>query len=94
MKRFLRMIQSALRNYVRCVLDFLVGMYATHVLLHNTTNYYAGKMKVTCRDGANRWTDNIFSMQSWMKKKFVGMDAQVKQFFAQQGVSEDMDYLE
>lgn len=55
---------------------------------------YTGKIKVTCRDGANRWTDNIFSMQSWMKKKFVGMDAQMKQFFVQQGVSEDMDYLE
>ena len=25
-------------------------------------------------DAANRWTDNIFSLQSWIKKKFPSVD--------------------
>ena len=25
-------------------------------------------------DAANRWTDNIFSIQSWIKKKFPSID--------------------
>ena len=48
-----------------------------------TILYCAEKLKVASRDGANRWVDNIFSMQGWMKKKFVGMEKQINQLFVQ-----------
>ncbi|PIK56806.1 hypothetical protein BSL78_06275 [Apostichopus japonicus] len=43
------------------------------------------------QEAANRWTDNVFSIKSWCKKKF-GMEEKVldKQF----GISEDFDYIE
>ena len=51
-----------------------------------TILYCAEKLKVASRDGANRWVDNIFSMQGWMKKKFVGMEKQINQLFVQVSV--------
>jgi len=43
-------------------------------------------------EAVNRWTDNIFSIQGWIKKKFPSVDqaALSKQF----GIPEDLDYLE
>ena len=52
------------------------------------------KMKVTSKDGANRWTDNIFTIQGWMKKTFQGMGKQIDDFLSQQGVPKEMDYIE
>jgi len=52
------------------------------------------KMKITSKDGANRWTDNIFALQGWMKKTFQGMNKQIDDFLGQQGVPKDMDYIE
>lgn len=46
----------------------------------------AEKAKVECRDSVNRWTDNIFILKSWMKKKFTGMDKQIDGFFVQVGI--------
>ena len=46
----------------------------------------------TALAAANRWTDNIFSIQSWIKNKFPSVDqsAMSKQF----GIPEDLDYVE
>eukprot|EP00088_Acartia_fossae_P041433 TRINITY_DN43350_c0_g1_i1.p1 TRINITY_DN43350_c0_g1~~TRINITY_DN43350_c0_g1_i1.p1 ORF type:complete len:208 (+),score=54.47 TRINITY_DN43350_c0_g1_i1:52-675(+) len=43
-------------------------------------------------EAANRWTDNIFSLQDWVKKKFpnIGVDVFNKQF----GIPEELDYIE
>jgi hypothetical protein len=56
-----------------------VLIHAKYLLLLHCTE----KMKMASRDGANRWVDNIFSMQGWMKKKFVGMEKQINQLFVQ-----------
>ena len=48
---------------------------------------------MVARDSANRWTDNVFTLQSWMRKKFAGMDGQMGEFFREQGVGDDFDYL-
>ena len=46
----------------------------------------------TALEAANRWTDNVFSIQSWIKKKFPAVDTSGlnKQF----GIPEDLDYIE
>ena len=46
----------------------------------------------TALEAANRWTDNVFSIQSWIKKKFPAVDSTGlnKQF----GIPEDLDYIE
>ncbi|XP_066250090.1 meiotic nuclear division protein 1 homolog [Euwallacea similis] len=43
------------------------------------------------KEAANRWTDNIFAVKTWCKKKFF-MDEEIlnKQF----GIPEDLDYVE
>ena len=42
--------------------------------------------------GANRWTDNIFALHSWIRNKFpsVSISDLNKQF----GIPEDIDYIE
>ncbi|XP_072024201.1 LOW QUALITY PROTEIN: meiotic nuclear division protein 1 homolog [Amphiura filiformis] len=46
---------------------------------------------VMAKEAVNRWTDNIFSIKSWCKKKFY-MEEKVidKQF----GIPEDFDYID
>eukprot|EP00884_Botryococcus_braunii_P013236 jgi/Botrbrau1/21913/Bobra.0249s0040.2 len=46
------------------------------------------------KDAANRWLDNTYNLQSWCKKRFEGMDAQLDEFFKQNGLTDDIDYLE
>jgi len=48
-----------------------------------------GRKAVEC---ANRWTDNIFAMQDWIKKNFPGisLDAFNKQF----DIPDDLDYIQ
>eukprot|EP00088_Acartia_fossae_P016859 TRINITY_DN1949_c0_g1_i1.p1 TRINITY_DN1949_c0_g1~~TRINITY_DN1949_c0_g1_i1.p1 ORF type:complete len:210 (-),score=84.83 TRINITY_DN1949_c0_g1_i1:277-906(-) len=43
-------------------------------------------------ENANRWTDNIFNLQSWVKRKFpnIGMDRFNKEF----DIPDDLDYIE
>jgi len=43
-------------------------------------------------EAANRWTDNIFNLQEWIKKKFpsIGVDTFNKQF----EIPEELDYIE
>lgn len=45
------------------------------------------------REAANRWQDNVFSLQSWCKKKFEGREGDVDSFFKDQGFNEDAEYL-
>jgi len=43
-------------------------------------------------ESANRWTDNVFNLQEWIKKKFpsIGLDTFNKQF----EIPDDLDYIE
>jgi len=43
-------------------------------------------------DGANRWTDNIFAVHSWISRKFPSID--VRDLNKQFGIPEDLDYVE
>jgi len=43
-------------------------------------------------EAANRWTDNLFSIQEWVKKKFPSVDQ--TEFSKQFGIPEDLDYVE
>ncbi|KIZ00342.1 putative Meiotic nuclear division protein 1 like protein [Monoraphidium neglectum] len=46
------------------------------------------------KEGANRWLDNVYAMQSWLKKKFEGNEGAVRTLFEEHGVTENLDYLE
>jgi len=49
------------------------------------------KSIIVAKEGGNRWTDNIFLVKSWCKKKFyIEEDVINKQF----GIPENLDYLE
>ena len=43
-------------------------------------------------ESANRWTDNIFAIHSWIKRKFPSIS--VKDLNKQFGIPEDLDYIE
>ncbi|KAM9330447.1 meiotic nuclear division protein 1 homolog [Gastrophryne carolinensis] len=43
------------------------------------------------KDAANRWTDNIFSVKSWAKKKFGFEESRIDKTF---GIPEDFDYID
>ncbi|KAK4874044.1 hypothetical protein RN001_013404 [Aquatica leii] len=43
------------------------------------------------KEAANRWTDNIFSVKSWCKRKFNVEDQMLNKQF---GISSDLDYVE
>lgn len=43
------------------------------------------------KEAGNRWTDNIYSVKSWCKKKFFIEDSVIDKQF---GIPEDLDYLE
>ncbi|ESN97790.1 hypothetical protein HELRODRAFT_85168, partial [Helobdella robusta] len=52
------------------------------------------QMKVettVAREAINRWTDNIFSFKSWMKKKFMCEEATINKQFE---IPESLDYVE
>jgi chromosome segregation ATPase len=42
------------------------------------------------KEAANRWTDNIFAVKSWCKKKFMIEDKVLNKQF---GIPEDLDYI-
>jgi len=44
------------------------------------------------KDSANRWTDNIFSLHSWIQKKFPAIE--IKDLNKQFGIPEDIDYVD
>ena len=47
---------------------------------------------ISSKAATNRWTDNIFSLHSWVQTKFPSITAQDlnKQF----GIPDDLDYIE
>eukprot|EP00201_Polytomella_parva_P019744 CAMPEP_0175039356 /NCGR_PEP_ID=MMETSP0052_2-20121109/525_1 /TAXON_ID=51329 ORGANISM="Polytomella parva, Strain SAG 63-3" /NCGR_SAMPLE_ID=MMETSP0052_2 /ASSEMBLY_ACC=CAM_ASM_000194 /LENGTH=187 /DNA_ID=CAMNT_0016301173 /DNA_START=165 /DNA_END=729 /DNA_ORIENTATION=- len=46
------------------------------------------------KDAANRWLDNLFSLKSWCKKRFVGKEAELATFFEENGFDDSLEYLE
>ncbi|TKS68445.1 Meiotic nuclear division protein 1 -like protein [Collichthys lucidus] len=49
------------------------------------------KSNVVAKDAVTRWTDNIFSIKSWTKKKFAFDDGRINKAF---GIPEDFDYMD
>lgn len=43
------------------------------------------------KEAANKWTDNLFQLKSWIKKKFPIDEKQIDKQF---GIPEDLDYIE
>jgi len=43
------------------------------------------------KEAANKWTDNLFQLKSWIKKKFPIDEKQIDKQF---GIPEDLDYVE
>ncbi|KAL8207172.1 UNVERIFIED_CONTAM: Meiotic nuclear division protein 1 [Gekko kuhli] len=43
------------------------------------------------KEAANRWTDNIFSVKSWAKRKFGFEESKINKTF---GIPEDFDYID
>lgn len=54
-------------------------------------------MKEACtvtRDSANRWLDNLYSLKQWCNKKFSGRETELDKFFEENGLTENVDYLD
>ncbi|XP_022522930.1 meiotic nuclear division protein 1 homolog [Astyanax mexicanus] len=49
------------------------------------------KENITAKEAVSRWTDNVFSIKSWAKKKFSFEDSRLDKAF---GIPEDFDYLD
>lgn len=45
----------------------------------------------TARDAANRWTDNVMCLRSWMKNRFCCEESVINKQF---GIADDFDYVE
>lgn len=49
---------------------------------------------MAAKDGANRWLDNIWALQSWCKRQFTGREKELEEFFKEQGYDDEMDILQ
>ncbi|XP_031718936.1 meiotic nuclear division protein 1 homolog [Anarrhichthys ocellatus] len=49
------------------------------------------KSNVAAKEAVSRWTDNIFAIKSWTKKKFSFDDSRIDKAF---GIPEDFDYMD
>ncbi|XP_070684331.1 meiotic nuclear division protein 1 homolog [Pempheris klunzingeri] len=49
------------------------------------------KSNAVAKDAVSRWTDNVFSIKSWTKKKFAFDDSRINKAF---GIPEDFDYID
>ncbi|XP_073461409.1 meiotic nuclear division protein 1 homolog [Aquarana catesbeiana] len=49
------------------------------------------KSNMVAKDAANRWTDNIFAVKSWAKKKFGFEERKIDKTF---GIPEEFDYID
>ncbi|XP_037617165.1 meiotic nuclear division protein 1 homolog [Sebastes umbrosus] len=49
------------------------------------------KSNVVAKEAVSRWTDNVFSIKSWTKKKFSFDDSRINKAF---GIPEDFDYMD
>lgn len=50
----------------------------------------AAAVEVT-RQAANRWIDNLDAARSWLRRKFEGHDKELRTFFRQAGVPDDLE---
>ncbi|XP_051764148.1 meiotic nuclear division protein 1 homolog [Ctenopharyngodon idella] len=48
------------------------------------------KANITAKEAVSRWTDNVFSIKSWAKKKFGFENSRLDKAF---GIPEDFDYI-
>ncbi|GAB4816181.1 hypothetical protein N2152v2_003227 [Parachlorella kessleri] len=46
------------------------------------------------KDSSNRWLDNIYTLETWLKRKFEGMKEEVDNLFKESGVNDKLEYLE
>ncbi|KAJ8312135.1 hypothetical protein KUTeg_009508 [Tegillarca granosa] len=46
---------------------------------------------ITAKEAVNRWTDNIFSIKSWIKNKFCFEESVIDKQF---GIPEELDYID
>lgn len=46
---------------------------------------------LVAKESVNRWTDNIFSVKSWCKRKFAIEEAAINKNF---GIPEELDYID
>lgn len=49
--------------------------------------------KDVAKDAANRWLDNLYSLHQWCRSQFQGREDDIKSFFAENGLTDDLDYL-
>ncbi|XP_035280796.1 meiotic nuclear division protein 1 homolog [Anguilla anguilla] len=49
------------------------------------------KSSGTAKEAVNRWTDNVFAMKSWAKRKFAFEDSRINKAF---GIPEEFDYMD
>ncbi|KAM4603755.1 meiotic nuclear division protein 1 homolog [Polymixia lowei] len=49
------------------------------------------KSNITSKEAVSRWTDNIFAIKSWAKRKFAFDDRRIDKAF---GIPEDFDYMD
>ncbi|XP_077425856.1 meiotic nuclear division protein 1 homolog isoform X2 [Vanacampus margaritifer] len=49
------------------------------------------KSNVVAKEAVSRWTDNVFAIKSWTKKKFAFDDSRINKAF---GIPEDFDYMD
>uniref|UniRef100_A0AAZ3QN11 Meiotic nuclear division protein 1 homolog n=1 Tax=Oncorhynchus tshawytscha TaxID=74940 RepID=A0AAZ3QN11_ONCTS len=49
------------------------------------------KSNVTAKEAVSRWTDNVFAIKSWAKRKFGFEDGRIDKAF---GIPEDFDYMD
>ncbi|XP_030644106.1 meiotic nuclear division protein 1 homolog [Chanos chanos] len=49
------------------------------------------RANVTAKEAVSRWTDNVFAIKSWAKRKFGFEDARLDKAF---GIPEDFDYMD
>ncbi|XP_067107144.1 meiotic nuclear division protein 1 homolog isoform X2 [Osmerus mordax] len=49
------------------------------------------KSNVTAKEAVSRWTDNVFAIKSWAKRKFSFDDSRIDKAF---GIPEDFDYMD
>lgn len=48
---------------------------------------------VVAHSAANRWTDNIFTLQHWCSSNFPEAKEQLEHMYKEVGITEDLDYL-
>ncbi|XP_071770602.1 meiotic nuclear division protein 1 homolog [Centroberyx gerrardi] len=49
------------------------------------------KSNIVAKDAVSRWTDNVFAIKSWAKRKFAFDDSRIDKAF---GIPEDFDYMD